>query len=121
MAELHGLDTIQFGCDSSRTYGLIQSQNTGKGAKTKELLDHEGEVAALAVSDQHATFSLTAILLADGNGNVDLPEIGEQITFKGKTYRCNQCDVAWSNEDGAKVTLGGRTYKFDSAQNTAQT
>lgn len=109
MATIQTAGTNNFTWGIGDTYSgvILQSETKSNGAKTKELLDENGDTKALAVYDKHETISLSGLInSADG---INLT-IGDSFTVNGKTYRCTAIDFSYTNEDVAKVNISGRTY-----------
>lgn len=98
---------VAWGTDSNTTYGMIQTLSIGTGGDVKTYKDYLGDAKTLVISDQHDTVNLTAIVV--GN-NTTPPTVGTDVTIKGKKFKVTSASVDWANEDGAKITISGRTY-----------
>ena len=91
-----------------------QTARRSAGGELRIIHDEDGADLSVYVTDPHSEQSFEAVMEAD----VPDKEIGDVVSVNSTTYVVTQWDVAESNEDVKRVSIGLRTVGLSASSGT---
>lgn len=97
---------VKWGIGVKTIWGEVQTKNRVRGGEAIFEPGRNGRGRFMGVVDPHWKITLTATVEIAAP---ELPELGQSFEYDGVTYYTTEAQSSESGEDGATVTLSGRT------------
>ena len=102
-------NAAKWGIGEATILGEVTRKTVARSGVTEYEPGRNGDARYMGVRDRHWKIDLTCTVTTQSED--DLPEIGAEFTYGGRTYRVETAEMTADAEDTATVRLAGRTMK----------
>ena len=108
-AVLQALDeaeAVKWGIGEKTIWGAVTTKERSRGGTAQFEPGRDGKAKFVGVLDPHWAIQLTCTV---ETAAPEIPDLGDEFEFEDVTYICSGAKSSENGEDGATVTLSGRT------------